>query len=360
MKKVTYYSLASFLPPFLFSLALFFFFLFWGIFLEKTFMISKGSASFYDVFKLAAFQTPSLAGLIIPVASMTGAFFSLRKMISLGEWKAFQAAGWPPFAVIRPLLLFSLIIASGHFLFSEFAAVRAFSKYREIYNVGIKKRSRSEYEKIKNPVFKYGGSFFKADYYSPLNKRFSGFYCLKLDNGQPLYSAFSASASYNSNSSSWVLENGGEFYYGTGEGKYSRFNSKKTDLLPLPEKLFFPSFTGADSDNFFSLFEKIKNLREMGLKRNRELIVLWGKIAKPLASFVMIAAAAAAAMSPLGTYGIAGAGLSLVFGFGYWAFSMMLERMAEIELLSPFAAAFIAPLFFLAAAFAALKKFRAF
>lgn len=360
MKKISYYTVISFLPPFLFSLALFFFFLFWGIFLEKTFMISKGKASFYDVFKIAFFQTPSLSSLIIPVASMTGAFFSFRKMISLGEWKAFQAAGWSPFEIIKPLLFFSVFIALGHFLFSEFVAVRAFHKYKDIYNIEIKKRAKSEYQEVKNPVFKYDDSFFKADYYSPLDKKFSGFYCLKLNDGRPLYSAFAASAVYDVDSSLWTLENGGEFHYRHGGGKYLRFKSKKIALLPRPEKLFFPSFTSADSENFLSLLEKIKNLRDMGLKRNVELIVFWGKITKPLSSFAMILVAAAVAMSGLGAYGIAGAGFSIVFGFGYWSISMMLEKMAEIELLSPFAAAFITPVFFSASAFIALKRFRAF
>ncbi|NLI10568.1 MAG: YjgP/YjgQ family permease [Elusimicrobia bacterium] len=359
MKKINSYCISSFLPAFFFSFILFSIFLFWGVFLEKISMTSKGGASFYDILRLAAAQTPSLIPLIIPISAMTGAFFSFRKMMNTGEWKAFQCAGWAPFDMVKPVLYVSVFIGIGHFLFSEYVSSSSLLKYKEIYNLEIKRKKRSEYEKVKFPVFKKDDNFFYAASYDSYQKKFSDFYCVTLKNGEPVYSISAKSASFDDYLGKWILEEAKEFQKDKKNPNYSFFEKKFFSCLPFPKDLVFKT-REPETENFFSLYKRIEKLKELGLKRKKESIAFFGKIASPIASAVMIAAAAAAAMSPLGSAGMAGAGISLLFGFVYWNFSISAQRMAEIELLSPFWGAFMVPMFFSFLVYLVLRRFKAF
>lgn len=358
LKRITWYSLVNFLPPFIFSLALFSFFVFWGVFLEKLSMLSKTSAGFSVVLRLALAQTPALVSMVIPVAAMAGAFFAFRKLMQAGEWKAFLAAGWPPFSIISPLLVFSLVIAVFHFLFSEFAAVPSYANYRKIYNTQFKRNTSWNSRKIESPVFRNGKLFFTADSYDSGRKIFENFSAEKYEGELPSYVIYASSAVYRP--SGWKLFKASKITYLKGRPEKGIFFSEMIyGEVPLPEDIVFKS-DNLDSENFFSLYKRIGKLEKLGLKRKNELISFWAKISGPLSSFVMVLAAAAAALSPWLSGNLLGAGASLFFGFLFWNFSLTFQRMAEIETLSPFWGAFAAPVGFGILFLLALRRMKVF
>ncbi|GAB4029486.1 MAG: hypothetical protein Fur0012_03980 [Elusimicrobiota bacterium] len=358
IKRVTWYSLVNFLPPFIFSLALFSFFVFWGVFLEKLSMLSKTSAGFVVVLRLALAQTPALVSMVIPVAAMAGAFFAFRRLMQSGEWKAFLAAGWPPFSMISPLLVFSLLIAVLHFFFSEFVAAPSYTHYRKVYNTQFKRNTSWNSKKIESPVFRNGEVFFTASSYDSGKKIFENFSAEKYEGEMPSYAIYASSAVYRP--SGWKLFNVSRMIYKKGKPEKGGFFSEMLySEIPLPEDLVFKS-ENLDAENFFSLDKRIDRLKKLGLKRKNELIYFWAKLSGPLSSLVMVLAAAAVALSPWLSGNLLGAGASLFFGFLFWNFSLTFQRMAEIETLSPFWGAFAAPVVFGILFLIALRRMKVF
>lgn len=358
MKRITLYSLTSFLPPFIFSLALFSFFVFLGIFIEKLSMLSKYSVSFATVFSLAFAQTPYITSMTIPIASMSGAFFSFKKLMNSGEWKAFLAAGWSPFSMISPLLKFSMIIAVFHFCFSEFVAAPSYARYNKIYREDFKKKPKESSYIVESPVFKNGNVFFLASTYNAKAKTFFQLSGEKYFEDVPIYAIYASSAVYENGI--WALKDGLEVEYNDSNVvAQNHFEIKKYLDLPSPSDLVF-SENDLEMMDFFSLSDRILKLKKLGLKRKKELISFWTKLSSPISSFVMILAAAVASMLPLISGSMLGAGVSLFFGFLFWNLSLTFQRMAEIETISPFWGAFAAPIIFAVISIVLLKKMRVF
>ncbi len=358
MKRITLYSLISFLPPFIFSIALFYFFVFWGIFIEKMSMLSKYSVSFGTLFSLVFAQAPYITSMTIPIASMSGAFFSFKKLMNSGEWKAFLAAGWSPFSLIAPLLKFSIIIAIFHFCFSEFLAAPSYARYNKIYREDFRKKPEESVYIVENPVFKNGDVFFLASLYDGRIKSFFNLSGEKYLEDAPVYAIYALSAVYENGL--WILKDGLEVKYENSNPIYQKhFELKKYPDLPPPSDLVFGK-KDIETMDFFSLGERILKLKKLGLKQKNELIFFWSKLSSPVSSFVMILGAAVASMLPWISGGMLGAGVSLFFGFLFWNFSLTFQRMAEIETISPFWGAFATPIIFTAVFIILLKRMRIF
>ena len=355
MKTLSRYIIYSFIPIFAITLFVFISIIFWGSFIEKSALISKYNLDYKTLLNFILLKMPYFISTIIPFITLISCSILIRNLISTGQWKALLSGGYSPFQIMKPLFYFSILIAFLHFYFNEFITIKNYVKSEEFYDIKIMNRPTNNFE-LRDISFKSGNYFFYAEIYNLKENKMRNIFIKEItDDFNPDRSFFSSEINWDENSKSWKYKDLKIF---TEKGETT---SKNIDLnfIPNPKNLSIGEYASNTMD-FFSLAERINNLKILGLDYKKEKLDFYLKISNPASNIIMLFLSIIISSSTLFSNKILGSGTTIFVGFLFWNATLTSQRFSQIELITPFWGAFGAHILFTFLIIYLLRKTKAF
>lgn len=340
MKTLYRYIISSFIKPFFYSILIFSMFMLFGSAFEKLKFFTGAEKSFLLLVKYLFFQLPFLISMIIPLSYLLATIFLINSFMNSGQWKAFISGGYKPFDLIKPMLFFAIFVGVFHFLFNEFIMNPFYFKSKVVYNEEFKKNYNWNQQLI-SKSFKIKDKFIQYGYYIPSEKLFKDVIIEEIDKKNFPVRKIKANSMKWENGS-WVLNEVLLVEYinsNSEEVKTKQYYRFYIDLIP-PQDIVLNKLVD-NGINFFDLRQRIKKLKNSGIKTDMEYIVLNSKISQPFSNFTMCFLASAIVLGGFIQGRYLNIGLAIFVGFIYWSLSVFFQRMAEIKLISPFLSAFL-------------------
>ena len=155
---------------------------------------------------------PTFATYIVPPAMMFSVAFTIAQFSRNFELTVIMAAGRSFRRILRPIIIFSLLLSIAFFIFSEYVAYPS-SYHATDISYDIRGRGREarlrKFDHSSNMTLRFGDRYYTIGNGEWVEKRLSGFHLLELsENGVPQQIIQADLASTNSpETNSWVLSN---------------------------------------------------------------------------------------------------------------------------------------------------------
>lgn len=132
MKRLTVFSIRSFIGPFIVTFAIAMFILimqfFWKYIDD---LMGKGIETIY-ILELMFYVSASLIPLALPLAMLLSSIMTMGNLAENNELTALKSTGWSLYRILRPLTVIVLIIAFSTFLFANYVIPVANYKWRSL------------------------------------------------------------------------------------------------------------------------------------------------------------------------------------------------------------------------------------
>lgn len=132
MKRLTVFSIRSFIGPFIVTFAIAMFILimqfFWKYIDD---LMGKGIETIY-ILELMFYVSASLIPLALPLAMLLSSIMTMGNLAENNELTALKSTGWSLYRILRPLTAIVLIIAFSTFLFANYVIPVANYKWRSL------------------------------------------------------------------------------------------------------------------------------------------------------------------------------------------------------------------------------------
>ncbi len=361
MKKIFFrYIAGSFWAPFGFGLAVFCLLLLFGsLFDSLNFFIRSGAGA--GVFlRYVFYQTPYFLVKISPIATLLAVLFSIGGMMAKGEWKAGLAGGWRPIDMIKPLLACSLLAGAGQFLLQETVSPDFYLRSTHLYEE--KMRGRDDWQRLvkKNVTFSAGEEVFvTAHLFDGRRGTMQRVLANTYKDGRLSREINAAAADWQPGPGVWSFSDGVLIEYdGDKKPVTKRFESYRSEISVRPEDLVLGRLV-PDGVSTLEVLRRLRRLEAVGAPASAERTLFWVKLAAPLANPAMALIGAAMVLLARKNSRYLNFGLSVGFGFFFWAVIIMLQEAGNAELLPPFFAGFAPAFFFTLVSLWGLRRARA-
>jgi lipopolysaccharide export system permease protein len=285
------------------------------------------------------FRIPMIVTRVMPMAVLGGGLLGLGNLSRQNEFVALRAAGVSVWQIASALLLATLVISAGMFLWSEHVVPYASQRAHDVYASDIKKRPFKG--KGRRQVWYRGlAGFYNIKHVS--EKGLVGLTVFQVDGGfQPQRVIEVDRATWSKRKRQWNLV--GSRAYRLDAGGRIRPESPEGFTLPESPADFLAAPGEAEEFNYAGLRRYIIDLRRKGADASEYLVDLHLKLAAPLASLVMALIAIPLATRGTRTSNLAGAiSFGLGIGFAYWVILAFAQALGQGGALPPLLAAWVA------------------
>ncbi|MDP2866203.1 MAG: LptF/LptG family permease, partial [Elusimicrobiota bacterium] len=281
-------------------------------------------------------------------------------MMSKGEWKAGLAGGWRPFDMLKPLLVCALLAGLGQLILQETAAPGLYMRSEYLFEG--KMRGRDDWQRlVKNDVsFSAGNEVFVTAYlFDGRRKRMDRVIANIYKDGRLSLEINAASAVWQPEVLRWAFFDGVLIKYdGDLKPETRRFTRYQSAISVRPENLVLEKLV-PDGVSTAELLRRLRRLEAVGAPAAAERTLLWVKLAAPLANPAMALIGAAMVLLARKNNRYLSFGLSVAFGFFFWAVIIMVQEAGNAELLPPFLAGLAPAGFFSLVSLWGLRRARA-
>lgn len=297
-------------------------------------------ATLSDAVQFFLYRLPLMMSRSIGFAALFAAFLSLGALARRNELVAMGACGISLHRVTVPLLLASLAISAGTFLWNETAVPLATRQAKFVYDVKVRNAQLQSVFHNRQIWIRSGDSFIRADDFDAEAGRLRG---LSIYRTTPRFTLTglieSPAALWDGNR--WVPDGGTEWRF-LEDGTVERHAlGGKLALNERPDD--FRVFTRSpDEFSYAELKERIQDLRRKGVDTLRDTVNLHTKVAVPLAIPITILLAMALAVKPGRKDSIAlNLALSAAIGFSYWVLLGFCVSLGRAGAIQPWVAAWL-------------------
>jgi lipopolysaccharide export system permease protein len=299
--------------------------------------------------------------LAFPVAMLVSVLFSLGSLAKNRELDVMKASGLSLYRIAAPILLASFILSVGVMFFAEFVLTNTERRKDEIKNYLIEKRtpvSKMMRNNIKVPG-EYGWIIL-GEKYDISSSTVTGANIHRIVDNK-IVKTYSAEKMIGTDSG-WVIINGSSQEFADDPAS-SPQNFFKFDTLWAPWLTQTPQMLAElpvppRQINFFDLKKRIAQKKELGETVYKDMVELYLKITFPLASFILVLIGAPLAANPRRSGPSVGFGISIIISFIFFVLIRIGQSFGNAGKLSPFLAASIGDIVFLAVGIILLFKAR--
>lgn len=361
MNKIFYrYIARTFWAPFGFGLGVFCLLLIFGSLFDKLNFFMKSGAGGGLFARYILYQAPYFIVKMTPMATLLAVLFSLGNMMSKGEWKAGLAGGWRPFDMLKPLLACAFLAGAGQLVLQETAAPGLYMRSEYLFEG--KMRGRDDWQRlVKNGVSFSAGDevFVTAHLFDGRRKRMDRVIANIYKDGRLSLEINAASAVWQPETQRWAFADGVLVKYdGDLKPVTKRFALYQSAISVRPENLVLEKLV-PDGVSTAELLHRLRRLEAVGAPAAAERTLLWVKLAAPLANPAMALIGAAMVLLARKNNHYLSFGLSVGFGFFFWAVIIMVQEAGNAELLPPFLAGLAPAGFFALVSLWGLRRARA-
>lgn len=341
IKIIDRYILKELLDPFLFGLASFTLILSASmVMFELVRAVILMGMPLIVAAQLFLFRLPGVIVYIFPMAMLLSSILSFAKLSSDKEIVAFRAGGVSLYRVIIPVLILGILVSFLTLLFYEVVVPES---NKAAQNLLIKTKIERA-PKIEKNVFipELEKGILKRIFYARKLKGNSmeGVIVEEFENGALSQLINAKSAEWKDDR--WIFKNGITYLLSeSGEYKHLiKFDEQYVTIKLSPAELYSGD-KKPEEMNFKSLKSYIELRKKMGADIVDLQIQLNMKIAIPFACFVFALLGAPLGLNPTRKSSSIGLGISVIIIFIYYVLMFSGMALGEIEIISPFLAAWL-------------------
>ncbi len=286
------------------------------------------------------YRLPLLISRSIGFAALFAAFLSLGALARRNELVALGTCGISLHRISVPLLVASLAISAGTFLWNETTVPLATRHAKFVYDVKVRKAQLQSVFHSRQIWIRSGDSFIRADDFDAEAGRLRGL-SIYLTTPQFTLAGLIESPAASWDGVRWIPEGGSRWrFFDDGTVERLSLDGK----LPLNERPDdFHVFTRSpDEFSYAGLKERIRSLRRKGVDTVRDTVNLHTKVAVPLVIPITILLAMAFAAKPGRKDSMAlNLALSASIGFAYWVLLGFCVSLGKAGAIQPWVAAWL-------------------
>ncbi len=318
-------------------------------FLQKADDFITYKAKIYHVMAYFLYNLPAIATPSIPIAALLATLLSLGNLSRHNEITAMYSGGISLLKIIRPVVAGGMLISALGFVNNELIMPPATSRANYIRNEKIEKKPhRVAFRLHKLWLLGPDNSIANIDITSPDRYEMLGVNIYKLNPDYTVRERIKAD--------SLVWENGA--WRLKGSRKYLLMQDRVVSL-PADDEIYNVVESPADLKmiikpseemSFGELWDYVRRLKVSGYNLVRYEVDLYGKLAFPLSSLLMVLIATPLSLHKArsGGYG-RGIALAVLIAFAYWSLSSVGSALGRSGSLPPVAAAWFANVLFASA-----------
>ncbi len=301
-----------------------------------------------DVVLLYAYMIPWIIVLVMPVAVLLAAVFSLGRLSRLGELTAFIASGTPLTRVAAPIIASSVAISVAVLAYGEFLLPQANRRSVEIKEVRIKGEKRVQDARYRDNVHYQGEGerTYYAQRYDIELKSLANVIVHEYRDGR-LSRRIDAKRAYW-DGVQWVFIDGATRTFAENGERVSTFAKfELRDIAERPED-FTREEIAPDEMNVRELRRYIGRLRRSGGAVDKYLVDLYFKFSFPFTNLIFAVIGAALASAKRKPSMATGFGLTLFISFTYYGILRIGQALGHSGAIPPLLAAWMGNIVFLA------------
>ncbi|MBN1481299.1 LPS export ABC transporter permease LptG [candidate division KSB1 bacterium] len=287
---------------------------------------------------------PFILVLILPVAMLISALFSIGNMARQNEIMAMKAAGISLYRIFTPLFLISILVSFLAMGIANYLVPRATERQTDLREQYEERRPRKE--RLDNVYIRDENDRRISMRYYNVHSHVGNTVSIRKFTDDYLQSRIDAKK-ITWQDSVWLLENGYERIF-TEEGEtaipFERRIFKSSTLLPvnIAKQLKIP-----EEMSYAELKDFIREVERNGADPDRWRVDLYLKIALPFANFIIVLFGSPLSSSQTRRSGTAkGFGISLAVTFFYFGILKTTQAMGHNGKISPMLAAWFANIVF--------------
>ncbi len=311
-------------------------------------MLIRGGVSFFVVLKLFLYKLPSVVALTLPMSVLLSVLLGFGRLSSRGEVIAFMSCGVTLYRMLRPALLFAIIVVIATFGLNEGIVPITNKAANKILYTQVKKRGKLVF---KENVFMReveNGKLKRVIYISKVDKNnnMQDILFQEFENDKLKQIVFAKKGKWADGK--WILEEGSIY-------KLSESGAPKT-VVTFKKQVFFSSVSPQDINRstikpqdltLIQLLNYIKILKSQGMNALSLETELYLRLAIPWASIVLVMVGFPFSIVPhRGSTTAVGFGMSVAIVFSYYVVISVCKSMGENGVINPFIAAWIPNILF--------------
>lgn len=309
--------------------------------------IMRNSIPMSRVLTYHVFLTPKLIYDSAPVSVLVAVLVTFGVLSKHNEVTAMKACGISLYRLSAPVLIASLLLSGGLFVFDHYYVPEA-NRIQDAIRNEIKGRPVQTFLRPDRKwIFGEGSRIYYYKYFEPSENVMYGVNVYELDPRTfHLRQHISAErARWEEPLNAWIFQNGWRRVFdGVRVSAYEDFagGAKAFPELNEPPRYFLKEVKQDQQMNFVELANYIRELRQSGFDTVRLQVRYHKKFATPLFALIMAVISAPFAFLIGHRGAMAGVGVSFAVAIAYWAASQLFEQVGYLDQL-PVAVAAWAP-----------------
>ena len=248
----------------------------------------QNNCSAKDILLVMAYYVPKTFWYAVPVAILFSTSYALSEMYAANEIQALLASGVSLFRFTVPLLIMSLVMAYGLFVFENKFVVQTYEKKTTLQNNLLEKTKTVNNNDV-IVLSDNGKIIYSASRYIESQKKLrTCYFVFRGENRELLAIIYSTQALWNNDLQVWELEDPVQYEPIDDILQVTPVSSKYLDLLTESYEIFRKTNVDIQSVSASEARVYIKHLKKAGLPFNEELSEYYKKYAFPFIVFIVV------------------------------------------------------------------------
>ncbi len=241
-----------------------------------------------DMMMVMAYYIPKTIWYAVPVAILFSTSYALSEMYAANEIQALLASGVSLFRFTVPLLIVSLVMAYGLFVFENKCVVQTFEKKTVLQNTLLQK-TKNENNNDVIVLSENGRIIYSAARYIENQKKLrTCYFVFRGEERELLAIIYCKQAIWNAERGVWELEEPVQYEPVDGTIKVTKVNQELVNSLTESYEIFRKTNVDVQSVSASDAKVYIEHLKKAGLPYNEELSEYYKKFAFPFIVFIVV------------------------------------------------------------------------
>jgi LPS export ABC transporter permease LptG/LPS export ABC transporter permease LptF len=292
---------------------------------------------------------------VTPLCALVAVLVTFGALNRSSELTAMKSSGISLYRIITPILVVTILISAGLFVFDEFYLPAANRRQEALLSV-IKNKptqtfSRPDRQWISGQTNNAGepARIFYYQYFNAETDKFANLTVFEFDPATFTLQRriFAASARWDAQVNNWVFDNGWQrTFAGETIATYQPFTVATFPEIREQPIYFKKEYIPSQEMNYNELSDYIADLKQSGFETKRLSVQLNKKIAYPLITLVMAILAIPFALSMGKKGSLTGIATAIGLAITYWVIALIFESLGNVNTLPAVLAAWTPDLLF--------------
>lgn len=345
--KLIIYLFKKFIPIFLGALGFFSLVLVLVDLLMNLWKYIQNESPLLEVLKVMLLYLPKTLWYAVPLGILFAVSYTLSDLYANNELVALFASGVSLTRFTIPLMIFSVLMSIGLFLFEDNIVVPTLAKKKELQDVLLNETKSLDNSRV---VVLSNESLliYKAQGYDDARKRLYDLY-LVFRNEDKSFKAviYTDIAVWNDGMGQWMLQTPIQWTFKDNTLKKEDAEGELLDSLTEPPETFRNNSVSIEEVNTHDADIYIKHLKRVGLPYNEELSVYYKKFAFPCIVFIVVFLSIGLSGKSRKNVLLISLSLSISAAVLFYVMQMITMLLAKFGYISPFMGAWFPVFFFI-------------